>query len=137
MLCLTIGKVMTVSMCTRKMEKRLYSHQANLASTDTIMAKTTFVLPKLSKITKDSTPNGRLTRGGWPKNCIMLCVHRRHRIVQLNMIKNCPITEDDIVVAKKIFGKDIAALKGKATRTAPIPVKTEVVAVPKALKQQH
>ena len=53
------------------------------------------------------------------------------------MIKNCPITEEDVMIAEKIFGKDIAALKGKTTRSAPIPVKTDVIAISKALKQQH
>ena len=53
------------------------------------------------------------------------------------MIKNCPVTEEDVVIAEKIFGKDIAALKGKTTCTSPIPVTTDVVAIPKALKQQH
>ena len=53
------------------------------------------------------------------------------------MIKNCPVTEEDVVIAEKVFGKDISALKGKSTRTKPVPVKTDVVAIPKALKQQH
>ena len=53
------------------------------------------------------------------------------------MIKNCPVSEEDIQIAEKVFGKDIAALKGKSTRSKPIPVKTSVVPIPKALRQQH
>ena len=53
------------------------------------------------------------------------------------MIKNCPVSEEDIQIAEKIFGKDIAALKGKSTWSKPILVKTSVVPIPKALKQQH
>ena len=41
------------------------------------------------------------------------------------------------MIAEKIFGKDIAALKGKTTRSAPIPVKTDMIANPKWFKQQH
>ena len=58
-------------------------------------------------------------------------------LIRSNMIKNCPITEDDIDVAEKVFGKDIATLKGKSVRTKPISVKNDVVVIPKALKLQH
>jgi hypothetical protein len=38
-------------------------------------------------------------------------------VIQSNQIKDCPVTVDDIVAANKIWGKDIAALKGKTTRS--------------------
>ena len=38
-------------------------------------------------------------------------------IVQGNLIKNCPITIEDINVAEKIFGKDISSIKGKQPGT--------------------
>ena len=38
-------------------------------------------------------------------------------VIQSNQIKDCPVTVDDIVTAHKIWGKDIAALKGKTTRS--------------------
>ena len=47
------------------------------------------------------------------------------------------MTEEDVRNAEKIFGKDISALKGKSTRTKPIPVRTDIVAIPRALKVQH
>jgi hypothetical protein len=34
----------------------------------------------------------------------------------MNVIKNCPVTTEDVNIAKKIFGKDISSLKGKSTR---------------------
>jgi hypothetical protein len=40
-------------------------------------------------------------------------------IIQSNQIKDCPVTVDDVETAHKIFGKDIAALKGKTTRSKP------------------
>ena len=47
------------------------------------------------------------------------------------------MTEEDVKNAEKIFGKDISALKGKTTRSKPVPVKTDTVAIPRALKVQH
>ena len=53
----------------------------------------------------------------------------------MNGIKNCPITLEDIDIAEKIFGKDIYTLKGKSTRTRPIPVIQDYVEIPKELKK--
>ena len=39
--------------------------------------------------------------------------------IKYNMIKNCPVTIDNINVAEDIFGKDIYALKGKTIQRAP------------------
>jgi hypothetical protein len=35
------------------------------------------------------------------------------RLVACNQLPNCPITQDDILVAEDIFGLDIGSLKGK------------------------
>jgi hypothetical protein len=40
-------------------------------------------------------------------------------VIQSNQIKDFPVTVDDVVAANKIWGKDIAALKGKTTRSKP------------------
>ena len=37
--------------------------------------------------------------------------------LQSNQIWNCPVTEKDIDLAEKIFGPDVASLKGKSVRT--------------------
>jgi hypothetical protein len=55
-------------------------------------------------------------------------------VIRLNVIKDCPVVQDDIVLAEKIFGKDIVILKGKTTRKNPIPVVNDTIAVPKGLK---
>jgi hypothetical protein len=34
-------------------------------------------------------------------------------MVRLNMLKDCPITNDDITNANKIFGMDLATIRGK------------------------
>jgi hypothetical protein len=38
-------------------------------------------------------------------------------VIQSNQIKDCPVTVQDVVTAHQIWGKNIAALKGKTTRT--------------------
>ena len=57
--------------------------------------------------------------------------------VKNNLINNCPITIQDIVAAEKIYGPDIAALKGKTVRTEPLRVNTEIIAVPERIKKLH
>jgi hypothetical protein len=39
-----------------------------------------------------------------------------NNIVRSNMINNCPVTPKRISAANKIFGPDIASMKGKTTR---------------------
>ncbi len=55
------------------------------------------------------------------------------KLVRYNMIKNCPITHQDIVNANKIFSLNLPVIRGKTTRTKPMPVKTNYVVVPKYL----
>jgi hypothetical protein len=57
--------------------------------------------------------------------------------VRSNQIKDCPVTIDDVEVASKIWGKNIAALKGKTTRSKSIPVATDLVRVPTELLRLH
>jgi hypothetical protein len=38
-------------------------------------------------------------------------------VIQSSQIKDCPVTVDDVVAVNEIWGKDIAALKGKTTRS--------------------
>jgi hypothetical protein len=54
-------------------------------------------------------------------------------MVRSNMIKNCPITLSNIAAANKIFGPDVASLKGKTTRTTPKPVLIDYVNIPKEI----
>ena len=44
------------------------------------------------------------------------------------LFKNCPLTVvEDVNNAEKIFGKDVAAMKGKLTRKKPNPIPVEVM----------
>ena len=51
----------------------------------------------------------------------------------LNAIKDNPITVQDIKMAEKIFGPDISDLKGKTTRTKPLPVIEDYMTIPEEL----
>jgi hypothetical protein len=58
-------------------------------------------------------------------------------VIWSNQIKDCPVTIHDIDVAKKIWGKNIAALKGKTNRSKMHPVARDYVKVPKELLKLH
>ena len=52
------------------------------------------------------------------------------RLLRANQIRNCPVTPGDAARALEIYGPDIAALKGKSTRTTPAPRVPTFTAVP-------
>jgi hypothetical protein len=54
-------------------------------------------------------------------------------VICSNQITVCPVTIQDIDVAMKIWGKNIAAIKGKTTRSKTHPVARDYVKVPKEL----
>ena len=59
-------------------------------------------------------------------------------VIQSNQIKDCPVMVQDIDVTSKIWGKDVAALKGKTTRHKPLPgVAWDLVKIPKELLKLH
>jgi hypothetical protein len=58
-------------------------------------------------------------------------------MVSGNLIKNCPVTTTDITNACKIFGPDLASIRGKTVRRTPGPVVADYVAVPCLLVEQN
>jgi hypothetical protein len=54
-------------------------------------------------------------------------------MVRLNMIKNCTVTPADIDNAHKLFGADIATLRGKTARRTQDAVMADFVAIPKEI----
>jgi hypothetical protein len=58
-------------------------------------------------------------------------------IIKQNLIKNCPVTVEDINIAEKIYGMDIAVLKGKTTRRNPPRVKDDLIEIPMELISKH
>mmetsp|Transcript_3573 Transcript_3573/g.6937 ORF Transcript_3573/g.6937 Transcript_3573/m.6937 type:complete len:275 (+) Transcript_3573:1941-2765(+) len=51
-------------------------------------------------------------------------------LVRTGIIKNCPITVEDISIATDIFGPDVHAIKGKTTRRQPPRVRVDRLEVP-------
>ena len=58
-------------------------------------------------------------------------------VLSSNHIQNCPVTVQDVDVASKIWGKNIATLKGKTTRGKSIPVARDFIKFPKDLIKLH
>jgi hypothetical protein len=58
-------------------------------------------------------------------------------ILRSNQIKNSPVTVEDVMVAHKIWGPSVAALKGKTVRKRPEPIKTDIVSIPKEIHELH
>ena len=54
-----------------------------------------------------------------------------------NVIKNCPITHEDVNNAQKIFGPAISTLKGKSTRMTPKPVINDEISIPPELIEKN
>jgi hypothetical protein len=56
-------------------------------------------------------------------------------ILWLNLINDCPVVQTNLNLAEKIFGKDVAVLKGKSGRSKPKQVIHDTIEMPRALKK--
>ncbi len=54
-------------------------------------------------------------------------------VLRMNAINNCPVTINTVDLAEKIYGKDVASIKGKTTRRKPTPVMNDIVEIPQEL----
>jgi hypothetical protein len=54
-------------------------------------------------------------------------------LIKMSAIRNCPVTTEDVNIAKKIFGADMSSLKGKSTRRKSTPVREDTVEIPEEL----
>jgi len=50
-------------------------------------------------------------------------------INKMNASKDCPVTVDDIILANKLFGPDVASLKGKTVQHTPMPVVADIIEI--------
>ena len=53
------------------------------------------------------------------------------------LLPDCPVRIDDVVNADKIFGPDVAALKGKTTRPKAPVVRQDIIAIPPIIRERH
>ena len=71
------------------------------------------------------------------KNLGRPSTHDYLRIVDNNLLPNCPITCRNIVAAEHIFGPDVGSLKGKSVRSTPIPVNMSLVDIPSTIMSHY
>jgi hypothetical protein len=64
-------------------------------------------------------------------------VHDLKWIVKANMLKDSPVTSQDVDFELKIWGPSVVLLKGKTVRQKPPFVMEEVIEVPKEIRQLH
>ena len=53
--------------------------------------------------------------------------------LRTNLVKNCPVTTQDAINAEKIFGPDVAAIKGKTTRKPPPVARDDYIEIPEEI----
>ena len=56
-------------------------------------------------------------------------------MIKMNSVSNCPVTIEDVELAEKIYGKDVASLKGKTVRRKPNPVVNNMIELPPELME--
>ena len=57
------------------------------------------------------------------------------KFLRMNLCRKCPVNSEDVDLAMKIFGKDVAVLKGKSVKPKPPVVgKEDVIDLPSELK---
>jgi hypothetical protein len=57
--------------------------------------------------------------------------------VKANMLKDSPVTSQDVDVALKIWGPNVVLLKGKTVHQKPPFLMEDIIEVPKEIQQLH
>ena len=57
-------------------------------------------------------------------------------LIRSNQIRNCPVTVQDVINWEKIFGPDVATLKGKTTRKKTPAVIDDEIEIPDEIKER-
>ena len=59
------------------------------------------------------------------------------RIVDNRLLRNCPVTRDDIIAVEDIFGPNLGSLKGKMTRRRSPQVRMTVTDIPPVIMERY
>ena len=59
------------------------------------------------------------------------------KIITINVIKQYPVTVEDLDICEKVFGRDIYTLKGKTVNTKPNSLVNDYIYIPQELKDKH
>ena len=62
---------------------------------------------------------------------------RFKQLVSERVLKDCPVTADDVTNAVSIFGPDLAGIRGKTVRGQPDRVETEFIPIPRDFYELH
>ncbi len=58
-------------------------------------------------------------------------------MVRANMILNCPISDKAVDNANRIFGPELAGVRGQTVRKTPVPVTTDYIQIPRGILERH
>ena len=58
-------------------------------------------------------------------------------IIKINQVRNCPVKPEGIQIAEKVFGLELGTWKGKKSRTKLIPVRQDIVSIPRGIVRAH
>ena len=58
-------------------------------------------------------------------------------VIRMNLIRNNKVTTEDVTLALKTLGPDVATIKGKTTRRKPLPVVDNIIEIPDELLNIH
>jgi len=59
------------------------------------------------------------------------------KIIDNNLLSNCPVTREDILAAQDIYGPNIGTLKGKTVQQNPSQAITNILPLPCAIEEQY
>ena len=58
-------------------------------------------------------------------------------LLKQNVMQDCPVKSEDVDIAEKIFGRDVATLKGKSTRKRSPIMRSDEIEMPKEILMEH
>ena len=57
--------------------------------------------------------------------------------VHSGIVKDCPVTVEDVSIAEEVFGRDVGTLKGKTTQSKAVEPISHCMETPRAIQKAH